>query len=105
MIVFKEKDYSAKGTMAWRVKRMAVPFLQGSTGMTKKEAIKTVAATNVKGISAGKKEFGKYAKKNPGAVVGGVTGTLVPVPGATFVGVHAGKAAQGAVRNVRSIML
>ncbi len=92
MIVFREKSYSKP--ISWHVKRkLAIPALQGM-GMPKKQAIKTVAKTSVKGVSEGSKEFTPFLKEEPGAVIGGAFGTFSPVPGGTILGAQLGREVQ-----------
>ena len=74
MIIFKEKQYSS------RLDRALVSALRVGTAMEKKQALKMVATKNVYGPSAARKKLAKYAKENPGAVVGGAATVLTPVP-------------------------
>ena len=110
MIVFKEKPYSDKKS------QMAVTLFR-LKGLPKKDAIRVVAATNVKGSKGGREELWKYAKREPGSAIGAGIGTVaVPLPvvgsaigsyagmgvqRATVAGLNAGR--QG-IRNIGSIM-
>lgn len=95
MIIFKEKLYTKPG-LAGKLKRAMVPALRLGTGMEKKQAIKTVAAGSVYGPKAAGKHLAKHAKENPGAVIGGATTVLTPVP--TVLGVHTGMAVQKGIK-------